>query len=267
MKKILLIPWLLGSVLGYAQSDTSVIRTIIAGKEYFTPICPSVMLIKLGLANVSNTSDANKPVSTAEQSALNLKFNISDSGTMLNNYARTASMTALLAAKSATGHTHAESEVTNLTSDLSLKAPTASPIFTGTVTLPNGTVTNIMLAGSIDATAKLTGVLPFAQGGISGAQAAPATTGTMTINMTASVITITPTGAVTFNASGGVAGEIVTFSITTSGTTSFILTWGSNFRKTGTLATGITSARFFTVSFVCLDGTVWSEVSRTAVQS
>lgn len=55
----------------------------------------------VGLSNVDNTSDANKPVSTAQQTALNLKANL------------------------------------------------ASPTFTGTVILPNNTVTNAMLAGSI----------------------------------------------------------------------------------------------------------------------
>ncbi len=110
-------------------------------------------------------------------------------------------------------------------------------------------------------------ILPFTQGGISGAAATSATTGTMTVNMTSSIITITPTGACTFNASGGVAGQRVTFSITTSGISSFTLTWGTNFRKTGTLATGTTSARFFTVTFICLDGTIWSELCRTPIQS
>ena len=110
-------------------------------------------------------------------------------------------------------------------------------------------------------------VLSFAKGGISGAAATSATTGTMTVSMTTSVITITPTGACTFNASGGVAGQRVTFAITTSGTSSFTLTFGTNFRKTGTLATGTTSARFFSVTFVCIDGTVWQEVARTAAQT
>lgn len=110
-------------------------------------------------------------------------------------------------------------------------------------------------------------VLPFANGGISGAAAAPATTGAMTINMTSSIITITPTGNCTFNASGGVAGQILTFHITTSGTTSFTMTFGTNFRKVGTLATGTTSARFFSISFRCLDGTIWTEIARTAAQT
>lgn len=55
----------------------------------------------VGLANVDNTSDISKPISTATQSALDLK------------------------------------------------AALASPTFTGTVILPNNTVTNAMLAGSI----------------------------------------------------------------------------------------------------------------------
>ncbi len=38
---------------------------------------------------------------------------------------------------------------TTVTNSLALKAPLASPTFTGTVTLPNNTVTNAMLAGSI----------------------------------------------------------------------------------------------------------------------
>ena len=38
---------------------------------------PTVTLISLGLNNVNNTSDANKPISTAQQTALNLKANIS----------------------------------------------------------------------------------------------------------------------------------------------------------------------------------------------
>jgi hypothetical protein len=52
----------------------------------------------VGLANVDNTSDANKPVSTAAQTALDLKANTTD-----------------------------------VTSSLALKAPLASPTFTGTV--------------------------------------------------------------------------------------------------------------------------------------
>jgi hypothetical protein len=62
----------------------------------------------VGLANVDNTTDANKPVSTATQTALDLK---------------------LASATAATTY-----------------APLASPTFTGTVTLPSATVTSTMIA-------------------------------------------------------------------------------------------------------------------------
>ena len=109
-------------------------------------------------------------------------------------------------------------------------------------------------------------VLPFANGGITGVTATSATTGTISVPMTSRIITITPTGACTFNATGGVAGQMVTFVITTSGVSSFTLTFGTNFKKVGTLATGATSARFFTVTFI-YDGIFWYEAGRTAVQS
>lgn len=97
--------------------------------------------------------------------------------------------------------------------------------------------------------------------------ATSATTGTMTVAMGEGVRTITPTGACTFNASGGVAGQRCTFAITTVGTTSRVLTFGTNFRKVGTLATGTTANRFFSVTFVCVDGTLWQETARTVVQT
>ena len=65
----------------------------------------------VGLGNVDNTSDANKPVSTATQTALNGKAN--------------------------TSHSHAISDVTNLQSTLDAKAGLASPAFTGTPTAPS----------------------------------------------------------------------------------------------------------------------------------
>jgi hypothetical protein len=77
-------------------------------------------------------------------------------------------------------------------------------------------------------------------------------------------VTITPTGACTFNASGGKAGARCSFVVTTSGTSSFVLTFGTNFKSVGTLATGTTTAKVFVVSFVCKDGTLWAETGRTA---
>lgn len=157
----------------------------------------------------------------------------------------------------------AESQVTNLVNDLALKSPLASPTFTGTVTLPNSTVTNAMLAGSIDLATKVTGIIPFASNAGTSA-ATSATTGTMTVSMVTKIITITPTNACTFNGSGGVTGQTSTFVITTSGVSSFTLTWGTNYKTTATLATGTVTAKIFAVTFLCTNGTQWIEISRTA---
>lgn len=140
------------------------------------------------------------------------------------------------------------------------------------VLAPNGSAASLTSFPTLNqntsgTAAGLSAVLSFANGGISASAATSATTGTITVNMTTSVITCTPTGAMTLNASGGVAGQIITFEFTTSGTSSFTITFGTNFRKTGTLATGTTSARFFAVTFRCLDGTVWSEIGRTAAKT
>jgi hypothetical protein len=71
------------------------VQTLLAAADY------AAFKTSLSLGNVTNTSDASKPVSTAQQTALDLKADL------------------------------------------------ASPTFTGTVVLPNSTVTNAMLAGSI----------------------------------------------------------------------------------------------------------------------
>ena len=60
--------------------------------------CTTPTAAGVGLGNVDNTSDANKPVSTAQQTALNLKANST--------------------------HTHAQADVTNLVTDLAAKQAT-----------------------------------------------------------------------------------------------------------------------------------------------
>ena len=133
----------------------------------------------------------------------------------------------------------------------------------GDITISNTGVTSLS-ANSVNlAGAEITGVLPFANGGHAGSAATSATTGTISVPMTSSVITISPTNNCTFNATGGMTGQIVTFVITTPNATSRTLTWGTNFKTTTTLTTGTTSGKVFTVSFVCVDGTNWYETSRT----
>lgn len=91
-----------------------------------------------------------------------------------------------------------------------------------------------------------------------------ATSGTIAVDPTISdIIKQTPAGASTFNASSvGPAGTVLSFIITTSGTSSYTLTFGTNFKSTGTLATGTSSGKVFAVSFKS-DGTNWVETSRT----
>ena len=56
----------------------------------FTGTVSGITKSMVGLGNVDNTSDANKPISTATQTALNLKVNISDTSSMLTPYLRKA---------------------------------------------------------------------------------------------------------------------------------------------------------------------------------
>lgn len=126
----------------------------------------------------------------------------------------------------------------------------------------NGSSLTGITAAQVGAEPTIT-TLSFAKGGIGAGAATSATTGTMTVTMNTEMITITPTGACTFNGSGGVTGQRITFVVTTSGTSSFVLTWGTNFKSVGTLATGTTTAKIFGVSFLCTNGTQWIETGRT----
>jgi hypothetical protein len=56
----------------------------------FTGTVSGITKSMVGLGNVDNTSDANKPISTATQTALDLKVNISDTSSMLTPYLRKA---------------------------------------------------------------------------------------------------------------------------------------------------------------------------------
>lgn len=77
----------------------------------------------------------------------------------------------------------------------------------------------------------------------------------------------TPTQAETINAlSGGKPCQMLFIVIDTAGVASFTLTFGTNFRTTGTLATGTTAARRFVIGFIS-DGLVWTEFTRTAAQA
>ncbi|MHA8082451.1 hypothetical protein ACST14_03425 [Aquirufa sp. A-Brett2-15D] len=98
---------LAGDLSGTAASPEIAIGVITNAK-----VAAGISASKVGLANVDNTSDLSKPVSTATQTALDLK----------------ASNTAL-ALKANSTDLALKADIT----DLNLKAPIASPTFTGTV--------------------------------------------------------------------------------------------------------------------------------------
>lgn len=76
------------------------------------------------------------------------------------------------------------------------------------------------------------------------------------------VFTVTPTASETITASSAPAGAVVYLVVTTSGVTSYTLTFGTNIKSTGTLATGTTSGATFTITFIG-NGTNLNEVART----
>ena len=125
----------------------------------------------VGLGNVDNTSDANKPVSTATQTALNGKAN--------------------------TSHGHVISDVTNLQSSLDAKAGLASPAFTGTPTAPSAAAyadsAQIATTGNVSATVKT--VPENAQTGTSYTLVLPDAGKLVTLNNAAAITLNIPTEA------------------------------------------------------------------------
>lgn len=103
----------------------------------FTGNVTGITASMVGLGNVDNTSDANKLVSAAQQTALNLKANLASP-----NF--TGNVTGITAAMVGLGNVSNTSDASKPVSTaqqtaLDLKANLASPSFSGTVTLPAGT--------------------------------------------------------------------------------------------------------------------------------
>jgi hypothetical protein len=152
----------------------------------FTGTVSGIDKAMVGLSNVDNTTDANKPVSTATQTALNLKANATDvtssldlkenvsnkssdiysDGSSTTKYPTVKAVKDYVDANASTGTgTIVDADATTKgkiklagdiagTADLptvpglALKAPLASPSFTGTVTAPTYASTPISLAYS-----------------------------------------------------------------------------------------------------------------------
>lgn len=119
-----------------------------------------------------------------------------------------------------------------------------------------------------DPTADRTITIPNGSGTV-GLQATNALTSATTISVTpgssVSAYTLTPAHTATINAvtTGAIAGRAYYLVVTTSGTTSYTLTFGTAFKTTGTLTSGTVTGKVFVMQFI-FDGTNFNEVSRTA---
>jgi hypothetical protein len=124
-----------------AQANPAVLANWI---QLLTPAAPvqtvngktgtiSISATDLGLGNVQNTSDANKPVSSATQTELDKKVDkVDGKGLSANDYTTTEKTKLAAITGTNTGDQDLSGYATNV--NLALKANTASPTFTGTVT-------------------------------------------------------------------------------------------------------------------------------------
>jgi hypothetical protein len=167
--------------IGYLDGVTSAIQTQInnkldsstAGTTYaplanptFTGTVAGISATMVGLGSVDNTADTAKPVSIAQQNALDLKANVASptfTGTVTIPAGASISGFATLADPTFTGNVSGITKtmvglgnVDNTTdlgkpisnavqTALDLKAPLANATFTGTITLPSNTVTSSMI--------------------------------------------------------------------------------------------------------------------------
>ncbi|WP_416441977.1 beta strand repeat-containing protein [Leeuwenhoekiella sp. A16] len=115
----------------YVTNTNLALKADIASPT-FTGTVSGITKAMVGLANADNTSDADKPVSTATQTALDLKVDkVTGKGLSTEDYS-TAEKTKLAAISGTnTGDQDLSSYATN--TNLALKADLASPTFTGTV--------------------------------------------------------------------------------------------------------------------------------------
>jgi len=267
-------------------ADTSALATKIYADGAVTTAVTALTKTSVGLANVDNTSDANKPVSTATQTALDLKANLASptfTGTVsgitkthvgLANVDNTADTE-----KPVSTATQTALNLKETVANVALKAPLASPALTGVPTAPTaaaatnttqvattafvrGEVTALVNGASaaLDTLGELAAALTADEAtaatlstsiGLKAPIASPTFTGTVTIPSGASISGFAPLASPTFTGTNTVA------NITVSGTSNMsangvqfsdgtqtkagvpsITTFGSSFAASATLAAG-----------------------------
>jgi len=235
-------------------TDTSLLVTI-AGSQTLTnkTITAPLGLVKsdVGLGNVDNTADASKPVSTAQQTAIDLKANIASPTFTGTVSGITKSMVGLGNVDDTTDANKPISTATQTALDLketvanvALKAPLASPALTGVPTAPTAAAaTNTTqiattayvraevaaLVNSAGATLDTLGEIATALGndanlsttlttaiGLKAPIASPTFTGTVTIPSGASISGFAPLASPTFTGTNNVAALTASGLITAS---------------------------------------------------
>lgn len=177
-------------------------NTIIAGTtgQYYRGDKTFQTLDKtaVGLGNVDNTSDANKPVSTATQTALNLKLNISDAAStyqpilVSGTNIKTVNSNSLLGSGNISVGTVTSVGGTGTVNGISLTGTVTS---SGNLTL-GGTLSGVSLSSQVS------GTLPIANGGTNAATISQARTNLQVPNI---ATTITPQAPLT--GGGSLAGD------------------------------------------------------------
>jgi len=124
-----------GNGLTLTGSSFSADLSVLAPKDSptFTGTVAGITKAMVGLQNVDNTSDASKPVSTATQTALDLKANLNAPTFTGTVSGITKSMVGLGNVDNTADSAKPVSTATQTALDL--KAPLANPTFTGTVTV------------------------------------------------------------------------------------------------------------------------------------
>jgi hypothetical protein len=125
------------SAMGKLQGNTALLAPLAS--PTFTGTVNGITAAMVGLGNVTNTSDASKPVSTAQQTALDLKAPLA-SPTFTGTVAGITKAMVGLGSVDNTSDLGKPVSTAQQTA-LALKAPLASPTFSGTVRLPAGTTT------------------------------------------------------------------------------------------------------------------------------
>jgi hypothetical protein len=263
-------------------ADTSALSTKTYADGAVSTAVAALTKTSVGLANVDNTSDANKPVSTATQTALDLKsplasptFTGTVSGitkTMVGlgsaddtadtaKPVSTAQATAIATAKSeaiadATSQVNAlltgapaalntldelaaalgddANFASTVTTSLGLKAPLASPTFTGTVTLP---AAGIVFSDGTQARAGVPSITTFGS--------SFAATGTLAAGEQDKFVPVAGTVVITLPASGYSTGQSIDFyqasgtGASFAATNSVVGTPGLKFRTTNSVVTAM----------------------------